>query len=121
MRQFCGNVFLNNVSILLISRYPHEFDLHPEIVGDADIMLTNDFLDSLSLKDRYRHFCGLTSSCRRFVPSKRERVHNMKTIIRLCAPITQLVNESKNQTDNFFEKPERDKASLILVHYIDKF
>lgn len=51
IRQFCGNVLLSDVFILLISRYPHEFDLHPEIVGDADIMLTNDFLGSLSLKD----------------------------------------------------------------------
>jgi len=34
-----------------------EFDLHPETVGDIDVTLTNDFLDSMSLKNRYGHFC----------------------------------------------------------------
>ncbi|GAB1866133.1 hypothetical protein CAJAP_07212 [Camponotus japonicus] len=65
-----------------LTMIPTRIDLHPEIVGDADITLTNDFLDSLSLKDRYRHFCSLTSSCKRFVSNKKKRdVHNMRTII----------------------------------------
>ncbi|EFN64600.1 hypothetical protein EAG_13109 [Camponotus floridanus] len=95
-RSMPTNLFVSIVFIIVASReennevvgdvkpneIPTRIDLHPEIVGDADIMLTNDFLDSLSLKDRYRHFYSLTSSCKRFVSNKKKRdVHNMRTII----------------------------------------